>query len=476
MVNFRLISEEIVSTADKLENLFHQVYTPSCGMTSDEEYLAEEEEGTGISPPELIKKILLEYGSHQLNFRILDKENSGRYIFGRGNIWAIYAFDWGGFDKISTYRDNKEYYVQIPLEGSLLLEDLSFGKYIVVKQRENAENIEDVDLYLFEYPNQFNKLRVSLEQYFSLLPKTFGMYCWQEYLTEDSYPLNGEIPDLFHENMKKLFPEVDLSIFREPPKLRKSVYNTFISKPDKVDYRAMFLDVIRLLENNPNVEFRYYKRTNGFIIDETQYTARYGVTEDVLRKIKKDYGREISEQMLAFYYTMNGCSVDWVYTNDADQDVYIEGQINFLPLEETMGGKWNQQYLDWASPDLFKDEDAVYSFNKEEAAEYPRLAKLMKRARLFDEQGETRDYFIEFVKGQSEPNIYKVNQTDFYKMDIDFKTFIEARIQFAGISGWEYRYFNDPDYSENDIERFIKNFKEKVALILPDAPFEKFGL
>ena len=105
----------------------------------------------------------------------------------------------------------------------------------------------------------------------------------------------------------------------------------------------------------------------------------------------------------------------------------------------------------------------------------PALAELMQRARIFDEQGEMRDYFIEFIEGQEEPNIYKVVRTDFYLMNIDFITFIEARIEFAGISGWEYKFY-ESDYSAEAITRFTNEFKEQVLKILPNADFERFGL
>ncbi len=476
MVDLIGIRKLITQTRRSLKEAFHQSISPKCAMIVGEEYLLEKEEETRLEIPRVLKEILTKYGTHRLNFRIPDPQKANRYIFGHGTFYGEYSFDYGGFNKFLTYKDNREVLLDIPGDHFILLEDLNFGKLIVLKDWENKEHLKDIEVYLFEYPDKFSRLSINLDQYMTLLPQTFGMYCWQEYLTNNNYLLDGSIPDNFHANMQQLFPEVNLNIFRDPPKLTDSVFNRFIASPNKVDYRKKFIDVMDQLEANPNVQFKHYEQTDGYIVDGTSYTARYGVTEAVLRKIKKDYGREVSEQMLSFYHQMNGSRADWVFKDAVDGEKYVEGKINFLPLEEVMGGKWNQTYLDWSSPDLFKDEDAVYHFSRDEASEYPEFALLMQKGRIFDEQGEMRDYFIEFAEGQEEPNIYKIVNTDFYKMEIDFKTFINARIEFAGIKGWEYKFYEGSDYSDNDRTVLIDGFKQKVRLVLPDAEFEKFNL
>ena len=474
MVDFKSLRKEVKGVKKTLKSNFHQKSLPKTGAGTIESFIVEEEERIGKQIAEPLRQILLEYGDHALNFKIPKEGAKNRYIFGRGFMHGVSAFDWGGFNMIKHAENSEDSFFEIPLDNAYLLEDLHYGKYIVLQTKEDAESEEDVSLFLYEYPDRFTPLNVTLEQYFELLPKTFGMYCWQSYLTPESYPLDGAIPDYFHANMQQLFPSTDLSVFRKAPPLEDSVYNRYCASANKKDYRGLFIEMMEKLEAHPHIKFRYYERTEGHLVDKTKYTARYGVTEDVLRKIKQDYGREISPQMMAFYYQMNGCMVNWVYQNP-DDDTYIEGKINFLPLEETMGGKWHKEYLDWKSPNLFRDEDAVYYFNEQEAAEHPTLAELMQRARIFDEQGEMRDYFIEFVEGQEEPNIYKVVRTDFHLMNIDFITFIEARIEFAGISGWEYQFY-ESDYSAEAITRFTNEFKEQVLKILPNADFEHFGL
>ena len=107
----------------------------------------------------------------------------------------------------------------------------------------------------------------------------------------------------------------------------------------------------------------------------------------------------------------------------------------------------------------------------------PEIAAFMKHARLFDLQGDMCDYFIDFAKGQEEPGIYKVVRTEYYKMNIDFITFIEARIEFAGISGWEHKFIDSEDYHDEEFKaKLLNEFKEKVIKVLPNANFTKFGL
>lgn len=61
-------------------------------------------------------------------------------------------------------------------------------------------------------------------------------------------------------------------------------------------------------------------------------------------------------------------------------------------------------------------------------------------------------------------------------MNIDFVKFIEARIEFFGISGWEYRFIETDEFSKETLDRFVNEFKEKVSRVFPNADFDKFEL
>ena len=456
--------------------------TCSCGGMSDYETLKKHKDETRLPIPDILSKLLVEYGNTTLKWNVENTKHKNRLITARSIIRGTEYFYYGGFQNRNSVKDNDDFFPAFyPIDSNekeleywlqfYILDDLYYGKLILISPDTNGNNHQ---LYLFDHPNQIVKLTITLEQYLELTNKTLGMYSWQEYVTEGSYILNGDIPDNFHENMSILFPNEDLSIFRPAPKLTDSVFNRFVSRPNKTDYRGVFIMKMEELRTNPDIDFKYYEDEPGFKRDKLPYTANYGVPEVVLRKIKKDYGREIPESMLSFYYQMNGCKVRWEYKKNTD-DFWLEGKIYFLELEEVMGGKWNDIYLDWSSLELFKDEDAVYYFKEEEAKEFPEMSELMRHARIFDQQGEMRDYFIDFVDGQEEPDIYKINRTEFYKMDIDFITFIEARIEFVGISGWEYKFIKE-GFDDDDKERWITEFKDKVSVILPNADFDKFGI
>ncbi|GAA3625295.1 hypothetical protein [Flavivirga jejuensis] len=453
----------------------------SCGGTIDNASIEKRLKETNLTLPDVLKRLLEQYGKQALEWMIPNPSHQNRLLHSYGSIWGTWHFEYGGFQNIIGFKDNVR--IGIPffskvddvdkrkfLEQLYILKDLKFGKLVLIKIGDDDDTHE---LYLFDHPQTLVKLTINLEQYLSLTEKTMGLYCWEEYVTEDSYKLDGSIPDSFHQNMAILFPDEDLSAFRNAPELEDSVFNRFVTKQDKVDYRAGFIAKMKELQSNPNIEFKYYENSLGHRRDQTPYTAHYGVKEVVLRKIKRDYGREIPESMLAFYYQMNGCRVQWEYNAPEDEE-WLEGKINFLELEEVMGGKWKESYLEWNSPDLFKDEDTVYYFNEEEADDNPKMAELMLSARIFDEQGEMQDYFINFIKDQEEPDIYKIVRTNFYKMNIDFITFVEARIEFLGIKDWEYKYINDPDFDEAFTERILEEFRKKVIKVLPSANFDKF--
>ena len=96
MVDFIKIGELIFDIADKLEEKLHQFSVIGIGFRSEDKFLEEEEKRTGIKIPPILRKILLEYGDHALNFRIPNEEKTNRYIFGRGFMHDVSVFDWGG--------------------------------------------------------------------------------------------------------------------------------------------------------------------------------------------------------------------------------------------------------------------------------------------------------------------------------------------------------------------------------------------
>jgi hypothetical protein len=474
MIDLRKFAREARSKVRTLRNIAIYESYINCGITSTEEFIEKKIEESNIKIPEILKTVFLQYGNHNFKWKVLDRKRVNRIIIAYNSIYSTEYFNYGGFQNRKSVKNNDDYFPVFYTNAEdvefwkqfYILDDLYFGKLILIKPDEYGD---DHELFLFDHPNSINKLTINLEQYFELSAKTAGLYCWQEYVTEESYELNGEIPDNFHDNMNVLFPDEDLSMFRAAPKLKDSVYNRYVARKDKTDYRRLFINKIEELRRNPNIEFISYEDSTGFKIDKTPYTAHYGVSEAVLRKVKSDYGREISEQMLSFYYQMNGCKVSWRYNSPDEEDFLLEGSINLLELEEVLGGKWKESYLEWNSPDLFKDEGSVYYFTDDEAKENPEIAELMTHARIFDEQGDMQDYFIDFVAGKEEPDIYKVNGTSYYKMNIDFITFIEVRLEFAGIKGWEYSFIDHPDYSRDFIDIELSNFRRNVLKILPNA-------
>ncbi|MCT4613630.1 MAG: hypothetical protein N4A49_01995 [Marinifilaceae bacterium] len=438
--------------------------------------------------PNILKSFISQFGGYSAFWKIPDKQNPNRVFSANSINYGTNQYEmFGSFRNILDYsREGIEQEIPFYKYASnaedekfwnqfYILDHLKYGKLILIKVLENDEN--NAELYLFEHPVSLTKLTVNLIDYLKLFIKTGGLSNWQEYLTEESYILDGAIPDYFHEKMKLLFPEEDLGMFRKPPKLEDSIYNRYLSKENKQDYQTLFLDTIAKLKAKPKVQFNYSETDFGFLNDKVEYSAYYGVDESVLRKIKKDYGRELPESMLAFFYQMNGCKLNWQYFGSGEENYnenYIEANLNILPLEQAMGGKYHQDYLDWSSPSLFKDEDSTYYYDKEMSELFPELAQLMTHARLIDDLPDSIGFFIDFEPNREDPTIYKVIRNDYYKIDIDFSKFIEARIMYAGISGWEYQYINHSDYSEEFKERMFNEFKTNLKMVLGEMDFSLF--
>jgi len=193
-----------------------------CGSTTSKEYLDEQIEETHIHIPDVLRKVLIEYGGNSFIWKVLKSNNENRVIFSNSGMIATNYFDYGGFQNRITYKNNTDIGLPFYPKGCsndelkywkqfYILDDLYFGTLVFLKTDNTGEEHE---LFLFEHPNKLTKSTVNLEQYLECIEKTMGMYCWQEYVTEESYKLDGAIPDNFHENMTILFPEEDLSMFR----------------------------------------------------------------------------------------------------------------------------------------------------------------------------------------------------------------------------------------------------------------------
>ena len=100
MVDFKSLRKEVKGVKKILKSNFHQKGLPKTGAGTIESFIVEEEERIGKQITEPLRQILLEYGDHALNFKIPKEGAKNRYIFGRGFMHGVSAFDWGGFNKI----------------------------------------------------------------------------------------------------------------------------------------------------------------------------------------------------------------------------------------------------------------------------------------------------------------------------------------------------------------------------------------
>ena len=83
MVDFKEINKTVRTVSKSLKSRVHRSGKPRIGSRSMEDLIEEEEKRTGIRTPKIIRTKLLGYGTHRLNFRILDNTKDNRYLFGR---------------------------------------------------------------------------------------------------------------------------------------------------------------------------------------------------------------------------------------------------------------------------------------------------------------------------------------------------------------------------------------------------------
>jgi hypothetical protein len=443
---------ENLATLRNSEDRVKETFASIIHDGEDDEYVTELEEDIGSIINPTMREVLSSCSGYSLGWKILNHETPGRILEANSDFETLIT---GEFTGVRVFEGNEVTVVEVLPAGVnvpgfddyFVLEDLYFGTAVLLGL---AENDSANKLFLFQYPDQFFPLRVSLQEYYELLSNTIGLIGWQEYILEDISLLKPTISNYFHSEVLRIAPTIDLSKFSPQLPEVESGVSRFLRAETHIDYRLLFTEMIERLKQVSGVKIiPFFDKINN----SHESWMGFGVNIQTLRKVERDYKREISTQMLEFFYQMNGCRVTWEWTNPDDENDIQYGLINIQPLEQALGGKgqrFNRE--NWSSKDLHRIEDSVYGFNEEEQQDYPEMAKFLESARLFEEQGDMFDYFLSFKKGEDEPILYKTQETEFFPLSIDFRAFMTLKFETLGMKGWESAFTVTKD--ELELKRF----------------------
>ena len=59
------------------------------------------------------------------------------------------------------------------------------------------------------------QLKIGFREYIDALLVTLGLEGWQEFVTEQSYKIDAETKEKFYDDIRRIFPDADLSKFRK---------------------------------------------------------------------------------------------------------------------------------------------------------------------------------------------------------------------------------------------------------------------
>ena len=416
-ISFQYVPKPKLEQINKIENLIK--------FQIPEEYLSFYQKTNGIT----------------VNWSYRDHSNCSHLICGNFSIpvlerlfgISVYNYKDGKFQNDLIYTTNISSDKEIDLKSLMLLDNLNYGNFVVIKEVNNQPK-----LYLLLYCNQLYPLKIKLEEYLDYLLQTRGMYLWQQYFIEDDFLKDGPIvPDEFHTNMAHLFPDVDLKQF--PIISSKSSnfpnFHHYIKDQNKTDYCQLLTEKVNDLKDLKNITIENFIPNPIYTYEEKNWGTSIG-------SINKAYialGQELPKSMIQFFSSLNGFALRWVYNTGGDA---IIGIINLLNLENIIGGEMGFFKKDW-DDNAFKDVLWFEDYDED-------LIEYIKPFKIIDNiEGMSREVVIRFTPEQDEPQLFISDKWEFYPLSINFSEYIEYLFLTMGMVGWQF-LFVSPENKEKD--------------------------
>lgn len=332
------------------------------------------------------------------------------------------------------------------LKKYLCLNNAPGGPYVLMKFIDM-----DYELHLLFEDGSIYKLPVKLEEYFSLMCKTRGMFMWQAYICEE-YPkilLNTEY-DGFFENMEHLFPNVDLTNFKHRDKVRRK--KTIAQICCKYNYKERFHEVFENLPENLTFHSVNPKCKLAYSSSSIQQ----------IRNVEYHIGRKLPEALKAFYWKMNGLSIKWT-ANDKDYHKTKQmANFHIASLYEMFGEMINNRIKE----DSFMNARKAYEVDKE------------KNRHLEDKYIFYTDPYchilLEFVENDKMKVWLHHLESDTRSIELElmtdnFEFIIDRLLDYRGMFFWNLYVTTGPIEDDSIYIQFKSNTEE----LFPEATYLK---
>jgi|GEM_PF-2550697 len=287
---------------------------------------------------------------------------------------------------------------------------LKTGESILIKP---AHDSKAAKLFFYIFPDEFTELTINFEEYIYQLLNSKGEYGWQ-------------------------------SVFFTPNISNSANIGIFADLNKGTNYFTLINSRVELLRKN-----------NKFT--KILFEPNPGVKISTLRRIKKVLNVDLPNQMLLFYYFINGFKLSWVWK---DGDIILEGNIDLLPLENVFGGPGGELTKSWNS-DV---KEGVLWENRNISAN-PKLATAFEYIKRIESvEGQSREVMVKFTARQDSPDmsISLLEKGAFISMNMDFFIYIKVLIETLGLAGWHQALIDTN-------AEFVKN----LSLVFPNTDFNQ---
>lgn len=331
------------------------------------------------------------------------------------------------------------------LDRLFVFDNLGQGDLILIYLPENSK---DYKFYLFQYPNFFEELFLSISEYIEYTLESRGFYFWQKYFIAN------------HENEVKKY---GIS-YHLPEIFPNSSQSSLIKKCKHKDSslrRDVFLSHDRYIEKFHQLE-NVLKSIGGIKIE--RFHVNPGVSFQTIERVNRFFGITMPSEMVNFYKQINGVHIRWSYI--LSEDLILDGMIWLLPVEDIFGGPNGLKKKEWS---VYSQEGVLWEKNLIE--EEPNWFNTVKVFNPIEKVFEAKYVVVNF-NNQNDKSIYLLQFDNPIKMTLNFREYLEALLNGGGVENWHYFATYSHDFQISEPNELIN--KTLLSKVFPK--FDVFGL
>ncbi len=263
-----------------------------------------------------------------------------------------------------------------------VIDYLKTGEFILIRPGNETTKSQ---LYYHQSPDTFENLNLDFESYVQELIAAKAEYGWQYKFLDK----------------------------QQPPILESRVQG----KAENTHYYHQLTDRVGLLKANPNIR-------------KLKFEPHPGVRSSSVKRIERALGVGFPEEMLLFYYYVNGFKLSWVWEKG---NVKLEGNIDLLPLENVFGGTGGIMSKSWKGVFV-----KALKWRTENTANPVLRSQTMLNFRIESVEGVSKEVGIQFSADNSgsNPTLFLLTKGEAVPLPVSFTTYINRMLETMALQDW----------------------------------------